>query len=87
MMEVATITANRQPPAAAMLQDYGLTQRELEVLAMLATQRNSQEIAEKLNVSLQSIKNHNTRIFNKLEVRSRSEAIIKAVKLGLIKIN
>lgn len=61
-----------------------LTEREGEVLRLLAAGLSNQEIAEKLVISLSTIKTHITRIYGKLEVTSRTQAIVKARELKII---
>lgn len=61
-----------------------LTDREGEVLRLLATGLSNQEIAAKLVVSLSTIKTHVTRIYDKLDVTSRTQAIVRARELKII---
>ena len=61
-----------------------LTDREGEVLRLLAAGLSNQEIAAKLVVSLSTIKTHVTRIYGKLDVTSRTQAIVKARELKII---
>ncbi len=70
-------------PAAGNLPEP-LTEREGEVLRMLATGLSNQEIAGKLVISLSTIKTHITRIYNKLDVASRTQAIVRARELKII---
>jgi two-component system, NarL family, response regulator LiaR len=62
----------------------GLSKRELEVLELMAKGLSNQEIAEKLFVSLNTIKTHSSNLFVKLDVKRRTQAIEKAKKLQLI---
>ena len=62
-----------------------LTERELEVLRMIAEGHSNQEIAEKLVITLGTVKAHVSNIYGKLDVRSRAQAIIKADQLRLLK--
>jgi DNA-binding NarL/FixJ family response regulator len=62
-----------------------LTERELEVLLMIAEGHSNQEIAEKLVITLGTVKAHVSTIYRKLDVRSRSQAIIKADRFHLLK--
>ncbi|KQB99034.1 response regulator transcription factor [Pedobacter sp. Hv1] len=64
--------------------DLGLSKRELEVLQLMATGLSNKELADQLFVSLNTIKTHISRLFEKLEVRRRTQAIEKAKKLALI---
>jgi LuxR family maltose regulon positive regulatory protein len=61
-----------------------LTSRECEVLLLLCQGLSNQGIAEKLVVTLSTVKKHNNSIFGKLGVASRAEAIVRARQLGLI---
>jgi DNA-binding CsgD family transcriptional regulator len=62
----------------------GLSRRELEVLHLMAEGLSNQEIASRLFVSLNTIKTHSSKIFEKLDVRRRTAAIDKAKKLNII---
>ena len=61
-----------------------LTQREQEVLNLLSQGASNDEIAKKLFVTIGTVKAHLTSIFEKLEVTSRTQAIVTAIKLGLV---
>lgn len=61
-----------------------LSDRELEVLALVAEGLSNQQIAEKLYVAISTVKKHMGTIFGKLNVSSRTEAIQRARTLGLI---
>jgi LuxR family maltose regulon positive regulatory protein len=61
-----------------------LSDRELEVLRLIAQGLSNQEITQKLFVALSTIKGHNLRIFAKLQAKSRTEAVARARELGLI---
>ncbi len=61
-----------------------LTERELEVLQLISLGKTNQEIADKLFVVLGTIKAHNNRIYSKLDVSNRTEAVARARKLNLI---
>ena len=69
-------------PASALIEP--LSQRELEVLRLIAQGLSNQEICERLFLALDTVKGHNRRIFNKLQVQRRTEAIARAHELGLI---
>jgi two-component system, NarL family, response regulator LiaR len=62
----------------------GLSVRELEVLRLMAEGLSNQEIAGRLFVSLNTIKTHSANIFEKLDVRRRTQAVDKAKKLNII---
>ena len=61
-----------------------LSKREIEVLQLIAEGCTNQEIAEKLIVSLYTVKSHARNIFGKLGVKNRTEAIVKAQMFGLL---
>jgi DNA-binding NarL/FixJ family response regulator len=62
-----------------------LTSRELEVLRLLAQGETNQDIAENLRISRATVKVHVQHIIAKLEVSDRTQAIVRAFKLGLIR--
>ena len=62
----------------------GISKRELEVLELIADGLSNKEIAEQLFVSLNTIKTHSSRLFEKMEVKSRTQAIEKAKRLSII---
>lgn len=68
----------------AELDKLGLSKRELEVLQLMSEGLSNQEIAEKLFVSLNTIKTHTSNLFEKLDVKRRTQAIEKAKRLSLI---
>jgi LuxR family maltose regulon positive regulatory protein len=61
-----------------------LSPRELEVLRLIALGLSNQEICQKLFLALDTVKGHNRRIFEKLQVQRRTEAIARARELGII---
>lgn len=61
-----------------------LTEREIEVLRLVAEGRSNREIADRLFLALDTVKGHNRRIFAKLDVERRTEAIARARELGLL---
>jgi NarL family two-component system response regulator LiaR len=61
-----------------------LSERELEILQFVALGMSNKEIADKLFLSERTIKAHLTNIFNKLNVASRSEAIVKGLQWRLV---
>ncbi len=60
-----------------------LTDRERELLTLIAEGRNNQEIADHLHISAKTVSNHISNIFNKLQVADRAQAIVKARDAGL----
>lgn len=61
-----------------------LSQREMEVLKLAARGLSNQDIAEELCLSMRTIQGHLGHIFNKLQVGSRTEAVIRALKEGWV---
>ncbi len=76
----ALIQAERQAP----VQDYDLTPREHEVLALLIEGLSNPEIADRLSVSRSTAKAHVSNILSKLGVSNRAEAITMALDQGLV---
>ena len=62
----------------------GITEREREVLQLLADGRSNKEIAARLELSPNTVKTHVARLFEKLQVARRTEAIQLARELGLV---
>lgn len=60
-----------------------LTDREAEILELIAHGRTNEEIAEQLVLSLKTVRNHVSNIFSKLQVADRAQAIIRARDAGL----
>jgi LuxR family maltose regulon positive regulatory protein len=61
-----------------------LSQRELEVLQLIAQGLSNQEISERLFLALSTVKGHNRIIFDKLQAQNRTEAVARARELGLL---
>jgi DNA-binding NarL/FixJ family response regulator len=66
------------------LERLGISKREHEVLGLIAQGLSNQEIAEKLFVSLNTVKTHSSSLFSKLNVRRRTEAVRRAKELRLL---
>jgi LuxR family transcriptional regulator, maltose regulon positive regulatory protein len=61
-----------------------LTWREAEVLGLLAARLSNKEIAQQLSISIETVKQHATNIYQKLQVSGRREAVSRARSLGLL---
>jgi DNA-binding NarL/FixJ family response regulator len=72
---------SRQPPVANIL-----SERETEVLQQMATGAANKTIAATLSISESTVKTHIANIFQKLEVSQRTEAVTKAMSIGIIKL-
>jgi predicted ATPase/DNA-binding CsgD family transcriptional regulator len=77
--KVTTLLTRARQPLIEPLSD-----RELEVLELIAIGRTNREIAEKLVVALGTVKAHTSAIYRKLDVRSRTQAVAKARELELL---
>lgn len=81
----------RREPATAfqsnkrVQETLGISERELEVLELLAAGGSNKEIAGRLEVSPNTVKTHVAKLFDKLEVKRRTEAILRARELGMIR--
>ncbi len=74
--------ASSRPPARPLIEP--LSQRELEVLQLIAQGLSNQEMSERLFLALDTVKGHNRKIFGKLQVQRRTEAVARARELGLL---
>jgi DNA-binding NarL/FixJ family response regulator len=63
-----------------------LTPRELEVLTLIAEGLSNKEIAQELVISEKTVKNHINNIFSKLHVSDRSQAMLYAIRQGLVEV-
>lgn len=66
------------------VKELGISNREYEVLELMAQGLSNQEIADKLFVSLPTVKTHTSNLFSKLDVKRRTQAVQKAKELRLI---
>lgn len=71
-------------PDEKCLAQFNISKREWEVLALMSEGLSNQEIAERLFVSLNTIKTHSSNLFEKLEVKRRTQAIEKGKRLGIL---
>jgi LuxR family maltose regulon positive regulatory protein len=61
-----------------------LSERELEVLRLIAVGRSNQEIAEELVIAIGTVKAHTSNIYGKMGVGNRTEAVARARQLGIL---
>jgi LuxR family maltose regulon positive regulatory protein len=71
-----------QPPVQSLIEP--LSERELEVLQLIAQGLSNREISERLFLALDTVKGHNRKIFSKLQVQRRTKAIARARELDLL---
>jgi DNA-binding NarL/FixJ family response regulator len=78
-------TATPFVPNTLAQQALGISGRELEVLELLAAGRSNKEIARRLELSPNTVKTHVSKLFGKLGARRRTEVILRARELGVIR--
>ncbi len=71
-----------KPTTPDSLKGLGLTDRQIEVLALLMKGKSNKIIAKTLNMAVPTVKNHITVVLKALSVTSRTEAVIKLGKMG-----
>jgi DNA-binding NarL/FixJ family response regulator len=64
-----------------------LSQREAEVLQLFADGCSTVEVGERLYISAKTVKNHLASIYEKLDARDRTQAVLMAVRMGIIRLN
>ena len=62
-----------------------LTEREIEILKLMSEGLNNKEIADRIMISIHTVKAHICSIFHKLQANGRVQASVKAFQLGLLK--
>jgi two-component system response regulator DegU len=72
--------------------DYGhadevISKREIEVLQLIAEGASTPEVGERLYISVKTVKNHLASIYQKLDSRDRTQAVVRAVKMGIIRLD
>jgi two-component system response regulator DegU len=77
LKEFANLAENRG-------QDYGLSNREMDVLQLLSEGKTNKELAKSLYISEQTVKTHLAHIFDKLGTSDRTETVAKALRSGLV---
>ena len=65
---------------------YDLSDRELEVYQLMAEGMSNKEIGDNLGISEKTVKNHVSRVFRKLGVYDRTQAVVKGIKEGFVQI-
>lgn len=84
LLNILETTAGSTLPPESQALIEPLSERELEILALVAEGLSNHEISERLFISLSTVKGHNRNIFDKLYVKRRTEAVARARELGLI---
>jgi len=75
-------TNGAHPPAAAI----ALSSLEINVLSQVARGLSNKQIATKLGISDKTVRNHLSRIFRKLDAGNRTQAVMNAMRVGLLSI-
>jgi two-component system response regulator DegU len=78
---------HRLDQAAQAEEDRVITRREEEVLQQIADGYSTPEVAEKLYISQKTVKNHLASIYQKLDARDRTQAVVQAVRMGIISLD
>ena len=82
--------SNETDPRATIMPDtesieaLGLSDRELDVLKLIAKGCSNQEIADQLYISIHTVKTHSSNLYSKLDVKRRTQAVTRAKELGLV---
>ena len=63
-----------------------LTNREEQVFSLLVKNRSTKEIANELNISEKTVRNHISNAIQKLDVKGRAQAVVELIRLGNIKL-
>ncbi|MCW8850802.1 MAG: response regulator transcription factor [Melioribacteraceae bacterium] len=74
----------RNKPVKKVEEEVDLTKREKEVLSGLVEGNSYKAIADNLNISVETVRFHFRNVYKKLHVHSQSEAVVKAIKEGLV---
>ncbi|MEL7532147.1 MAG: response regulator transcription factor [Bacteroidota bacterium] len=83
-LERSVPRSGEKPQKPAAIAELGLSKREMEVLELMAQGHSNQEIAEQLFISLNTVKTHTSKLFQKLSARRRTQAVQIAKSKGLI---
>ena len=75
---------SQRPGTDGMTNDTQISDRELEILRLVATGATNQQIAQQLNISINTVKVHLRNIFGKIGAVSRTEATVYAIRNGLV---
>jgi len=83
----ATVLAEVKKFEGKKKSDRVITKREEEVLQLIADGRSTLEVAEDLFISQKTVKNHLASIYQKLNARDRTQAVLQAVRMGIVSLN
>jgi len=74
------------PEPATEDSDRIVTRREIDVLQLIADGCSTPEVAERLFISQKTVKNHLASIYQKLDARDRTQAVLQAVRMGIVRL-
>ena len=82
-------SADHESSCLSLIADYlyVLSRREEEVLQLIADGCSTPEVAQQLFISQKTVKNHLAAIYQKLDARDRTQAVVRAVRMGIIRID
>ncbi|MFV0258940.1 MAG: response regulator [Acidimicrobiales bacterium] len=80
----ASMLAEVRRQATGQTQEKLVTSREEEVLQLIADGCSTPEVAERLYISQKTVKNHLASIYQKLDARDRTQAVLRAVRMGIV---
>jgi DNA-binding NarL/FixJ family response regulator len=83
----STTTATAAGPTVAPVEPSPLTPREEQILQLIADGYSTSEVAARLFISGKTVKNHLASIYDKLDARDRTQAVLSAVRIGIIRLN
>ena len=84
------VTLSPELAASMLEEDAGepvISEREKEVLQLIADGLSPAEVAGRLYISVKTVKNHLTSIYQKLDSRDRTQAVVRAVRMGIIRLD
>jgi DNA-binding NarL/FixJ family response regulator len=73
-------------PGPAKRAESVLSKREEEVLQLIAEGASTNEVAAQLYISVKTVKNHLASIYEKLDARDRTQAVLQAVRMGIVRL-
>ena len=81
------LTELTSPPPPTVPEPSPLTRREEEILQLIADGYSTSEVAARLFISGKTVKNHLASVYDKLDARDRTQAVLSAVRIGIIHLN
>jgi DNA-binding NarL/FixJ family response regulator len=82
-LAAALLRESTNAPAA----ETNVSAREIEVLQLIAEGAAPPEVAERLFISVKTVKNHLSSIYDKLDARDRTQAVLKGLRMGIIRLD